>query len=82
MKKYKIPELLFATRDCLATVSLSEEDVPAVAGDPIKYLKTFDKEAKQLLLLCAMYLKRQSRPPAPLVCGLLPPLTLVHQTSS
>ena len=57
MKKYKIPELVFVTRDCLAIISLREEDVPAIAGDPIKYLNIFDDEAKQLLLMCAMYLK-------------------------
>ena len=31
--------------------------MPAMAGDTIKYLNILDEEAKQLLLLCAVYLK-------------------------
>ena len=57
VNKYKIPELVLACRDCLATFSLSEEDVLAVADDAIKYLNIFEKEAKELQLQCTKYLK-------------------------
>ena len=57
VKKYRIPELVLPTRDCLATYPLSEEVVLEVAGDAMKYLNIFDEEAKELLLHCAKFLK-------------------------
>ena len=57
VKKYEIPELVLATRDCLATFPLNEEVVLEVAGDAIKYRDIFDEEAKELLLRCAKFLQ-------------------------
>ena len=57
VKKYRIPELVLSARDCLATFPLSQDVVLEVAGDAMKYLTTFDEEAKELLLRCAKFLK-------------------------
>ena len=57
VKKYQIPELVLPARDCLATFPLTEEVVLEVAGDAMKYLNTFDEEAKELLIHCAKFLK-------------------------
>ena len=57
LKKYQIPELVLAARDCLANFPLTEEVVLEVAGEAMKYSNTFEEEAKLLLLHCAKFLQ-------------------------
>jgi len=55
--KYQIPELIRAVEAYLSSFPLTDNTVVEVASEAIEFRETFHKQAQDLLLLCAKFLK-------------------------
>ena len=55
--KYVIPELVEDTRKVLASFHITDTSLLEVATDTLRYTNTFEQEARDLLMVCAKFLK-------------------------
>ena len=59
--KYDIPELIEDTRKVLASIHITDASLLDIATDTLRYTNTFDQEARDLLMVCATFLKTKMR---------------------